>query len=270
MDLNINNFRVTRRGILALAATAGASRLFAAADFWNKKDPKDWTRDEIDRLTTDSPWAKPVSAQIESTNRNGTYDPGSPQGNPGGGYPGGGYPGGGQPRVGLGIPGVGLGIPGIGGGYPGGGRRGGQRQPGAYQARGTVLWQSAEPVMAALKPEFPEEFVDHYVIALTGIPWPPRNGRPDEDDERYEQSALDDLKSVTYLKPERGSSLQPGVVKQPLSSSATASILFGFSKDLGHISADDKQLEFTTRLGRSPIQVKFAPKEMMYRGKLAV
>jgi hypothetical protein len=256
---------------LALVAGAGATRLFAASsDFWNKKDPKDWTRDEIDRLTTNSPWAKPVNAQIES--RNGSYDPNSPQGSPGGGYPGGGgYPSGGQSRVGLGIPGVGLGIPGIGGGYPGGGnRRGGQRQPGEYQARGTVLWESAEPVMQALKPEFPEEFADHYVIALTGIPWPPRNSRADEDDDRYEQGALDDLKSVTYLKPERGSALQPGIVKQPVSSSVNGSILFGFSKGLVHISADDREIQFTTRLGRSPLQVKFSPKEMTYRGKLAL
>jgi len=46
--------RPNRRGVLALVASAGATRLFAASDFWNKKDPKDWSRDEIDRLTTNS------------------------------------------------------------------------------------------------------------------------------------------------------------------------------------------------------------------------
>src|SRR5215471_10338339 len=114
--MEFSAFRLSRRGVLALMASAGATRLFAASDFWNKKDPKDWTRDEIDRLTTNSPWAKPVTAQIEANDRDGVYSPGSPQGYPGG-------PSTGTPRVGIGIPG--LGIPGIGGGYPGsgGGRR---------------------------------------------------------------------------------------------------------------------------------------------------
>ena len=136
--------------------------------------------------------------------------------------------------------------------------------------KGTVLWESAEPIMEALKPEFPDEFKDHYVITLSGFPGPPRNYRPEDDDERSQQDELDHLKSVTFLKPERGNSLQPGLVKQPLSSSVNGSILFGFSKDLVHFSADDKEIDFTTRLGRSPVQARFMPKEMLYRGKFAV
>ena len=253
---------ISRRGVLRFGASAAAgtaTRLFAASDFWNKKDPQDWTSDEIDRLTTNSPWAKPVSAQMQS-DQNGTYDPNYPNNYPQGG--GGGGPYGGQPRIGLGIPG--LGIPGIGGGYPGGGRRGGQGRPGAYQVRGTILWESADPVMAALKPQFPDEFKDHHVIAMSGFPFPPANFNGSEED------ALGDLKSVTYLRPERGDSVQPSLVQRPISSSVNGSILFGFSKDRLKVSADDKELQFSTRLGRSPIQAKFVPKDMLYRGKLAV
>jgi len=258
-------FRVSRRGVLALVAGTGASRLFAAPDFWNKKDPKDWTRDEIERLTSNSPWAKPVTAQIEAADHDAGYPTGSPQGYPPQGNPGGGTS---SPRIGLGIPG--LGIPGIGGGYPGGaGRRGGQNRPGAYPVRGTVLWESAEPVMEAFKPEFPEEFAGHYVITLSGIPWSSPLA-PGEEDERSQQDQLDHLKSVTFLKPDRGGSIQPGVVQQPISSSVNGSILFGFSKDVLHLDAGDKAIDFTTRLGRSPIQVRFVPKEMIYRGELAV
>ena len=249
-----NNLRLSRRGMLGLvtgaAAAGNASRLFAASDFWNKKDPKDWTNDEIDRLTTNSPWAKPVSAQMSS-------DDGSIS-NPGSTQPGSGR------RIGLGIPGVG--IPGVGG-YPGGGGwpgGGGGRRPGAYQVRGTVLWQSAQPVMDAVKPEFPEEFANHHVIALVGFPFPPRNDNRDEED------VLNDLKSNTYLRPDRGDSAQPGVVKRPVSSSINGSILFGFSKDLVKVGPEDKEILFTTRLGRSQIQARFVPKEMLYRGKLAV
>src|ERR1700721_92528 len=32
--------------------------LFAASDFWNKKNPPTWTSDEVLRLATNSPWAR--------------------------------------------------------------------------------------------------------------------------------------------------------------------------------------------------------------------
>ena len=261
MQFELSPVRLTRRGVLALAAGASTGRLFAASDFWNKKDPKDWTSDEIDRLTTNSPWAKPVSAQIEQNDRNGSvYDPNSGQGGPGqGGSTG-------RPRIGLGIPGIGLGYPGGGGGggWPGsGGGRSPRSGRGAYPVKGTILWESAPPVMDALKPEFPEGFGGHYVITMSGFPWPPSGDEPSLDD------ALDGLKQVTYLKPERGSSIQPGLVQKPISS-GPRSILFGFSRELLRFDADVREVVFTTRLGRSPIQARFVPKEMLYRGKLAV
>ena len=57
----------TRRGILTLAAGAGATRLFAfSSDSWEKKDSADWTHEDIEKLTTKSPWAKEVSASAPS------------------------------------------------------------------------------------------------------------------------------------------------------------------------------------------------------------
>ena len=66
-------------------------------DFWNKKPPADWTNEEIDRLITKSPWAKPAKAQYAPGEGNyddetqGTYRRGTGPGS-GGGYPGGGTP----------------------------------------------------------------------------------------------------------------------------------------------------------------------------------
>jgi hypothetical protein len=40
----------------------GGQSLYAG-EFWDKKDPSQWTGEEIDRLTTKSPWAKSVTAQ---------------------------------------------------------------------------------------------------------------------------------------------------------------------------------------------------------------
>jgi hypothetical protein len=286
---------LTRRGLLALAATAGAGRLYAASDFWNKKDPKDWTRDEVDRLLSNSPWAKQVSAPFPRNGRGGQAGGGYPGGGqtggrypgggypgggyPGGGYPGGGYPGGGYPGGGVGRPGIGLGIPGIGGlGYPRGGRR---RE--SEQVKGTVRWQSAEPIMAALNEPLPAAFAHHYVISVSGFPWPPdgsygRDSYPDDNDrssssrsgdEQQDDELLDQLKSVTYLQPSKGRSAQPGIVRKPVTSQGTL-LLFGFSQELVDVSPDDKDVLFTTHLDRAVIQAKFNIKEMKYSGKLAV
>ncbi len=48
-------------GALALlAATLGAANM----DFWDQKDPKDWTADQVQELLTHSPWAKPASVSF--------------------------------------------------------------------------------------------------------------------------------------------------------------------------------------------------------------
>lgn len=66
-----------RRHILTLAGAGLASwlRLSAAgADFWNRKDPAEWSAEEIEKLMTSSPWAREVRAasQTMSTPYKGT------------------------------------------------------------------------------------------------------------------------------------------------------------------------------------------------------
>src|SRR5579863_5209021 len=133
------NLGLTRRGLLTLsagAAVASFSRLYSSSsDFWNKKEPAEWSGEEIEKLTTKSPWAKETAGQYQQE-----------QGQGGGmGYPGGGgtgYPGGGGGGMGGGRGGMGGGgIPGMGGGGMGRGRgRGGGQQ--AQSIKGTVRWES--------------------------------------------------------------------------------------------------------------------------------
>src|ERR1700735_4822297 len=97
---------LTRRGLVMLAAGAIPSgfRLYAAnSDFWNKKEPAEWSSDEIDKLVTKSPWARQVTAASAQVSRpyatggngGGMGDPGIGGGSPGGvGYPGAGGMGG--------------------------------------------------------------------------------------------------------------------------------------------------------------------------------
>jgi hypothetical protein len=268
---------LTRRGALTLAAGvsfSGWMRLYAAnPDFWNKKEPADWSSEEIEQLITKSPWAKEISAQIpaqggQSGNMGGGQGQGQGQG--GGGW--------GGPRMGgTGIPGVG--IPGIGGGG-GGGMGGGGRQRGGgngqamQNIRGTIRWESAKPVLEALKTKLPDTLANHYVISMNGFPLNGSSRRRYEDDgDSRSASSTDDIldrfKGVTSLEPKGGRDAQPGVVLQQPSSS-NESVLFGFSKDLLSLKSDDKEVTFTTQLGRVQIRAKFNLKEMLYRGELAL
>ena len=66
---------LTRRGLLMLASGTGAQpwfRLYAGeSEFWNKKDPSQWSSDEIERLKTKSPWAKSVNVALRQSGSGG-------------------------------------------------------------------------------------------------------------------------------------------------------------------------------------------------------
>jgi hypothetical protein len=242
---------LSRREIFGFgtAAMAGWSRLCASGpDFWDNKPPSEWTSDEIEKLTTKSPWAKEVSAQMERSGDDGS-------GGRGGGV--------GGPRVGVGIPGIGIGGPRMGGGRMPGGRGGGRQM---QAVKGTVRWESAQPILDALKTPLPEDFANHYVISVNGLPL--RGGRRSQDDgdsAEPSEKMLDNLKAYTSLQPNGKPMAQPGIVR-----SQNGAVLFGFAKDMLDLSADDKQAAFSTQFGRMQIQTKFEMKDMKYRGKLAL
>jgi hypothetical protein len=267
---------LTRRGVLLLAAGASLTawrRLRAAgSDFWNAKQPSEWTPEQIQQLATRSPWSKEVTASFSSSER----------GRSGGGL--------GGPRIGGGVPGIGIGMggpriggrgggPGMGGpgmGDPGigGGRGGGGRAGGPSQFKGTVRWESAQPILEALKKPLPEAFGNHYVISVIGLPMMSGRGRRDQREGSGEpaelsERRLEDLKTLTYLQPKDRAGAQPGVVQQRETTDG-ASILFGFSKDLLALDPRDKEVTFSTQLGPLAVKAKFHLKEMTYRGALAV
>jgi hypothetical protein len=106
----------------------------------------------------------------------------------------------------------------------------------------TVIWESAQPIRDALHPVIQPQFNGRYVISVRGL----------EGDQ-----SLDRLESATDLVGQRNSSY-----------------LFGFSKELLPITAADKEVDFTVRTGadlRSTLlRATFNPKEMIYRGMLAL
>ena len=80
---------------------------------------------------------------------------------------------------------------------------------------------------------------------------------------------LDHLKAFTSLQPKDKPIAQPGVV-EPQPATGTPSFLFGFSKEILALGTDDREIAFSTRLGRLLIKAKFNLKEMTYRGELAL
>lgn len=258
----------TRRHALLLAGSGLAAWLpvyGSSAEFWNKKAPAEWTPEEIDKLITKSPWAKEVTAEYAAGGEGGTS---------GSGAPGGSIPGTGRTGTGGGI--GGLSIPGIGGIGGRRGRGGGGRGPrgGMSHYEGIVRWESAKPVIEAMKSPLPEAFAGHYVISVNSIPWNSRgSGSANEDESqdasrRSRQDDLENLKELASLQSKGKDLVQAGIVQQQVGSGT--SFLFGFSKELLPLSADDKEILFSSRFGRLLVKAKFHPKEMLYQGQLAL
>jgi len=140
--------------------------------------------------------------------------------------------------------------------------------------QGTVRWESAKPVLDALKTPLPEAFANHYVIGVSGFPLNGGGRRGSQDDSgsnssQSNQDQLDNLKSLTFLEPKGRDGAQPGLVQQA-PSAGSATLLFGFSKEMLALKPDDKEVTFSTKLGRLLVKTKFNLKDMMYRGELAI
>jgi len=278
----------------AVAAVLGLCVLdLPGDDFWNKKKPGDWSSEEVQRVLTDSPWARPAKVSREA----GGSRQGSPEGRGGTGYPGGGGGGGrsgGGGRGGGGgtgrVGGMGIPLPGGGGvGLPGGRTPGGRTGPGSGgqgpssgdfpTLKITVRFDSALPVRQALDQPSANDLCDSksiadkdsYAICAVGFPaWPEQWRRGDsqegsgqDDTERMRQTLMDQ----TSLYGKDQSSIFPKQVEiVPLGDKRA--VLFLFPRD--RRIEDTKELALDCQLGRLRIKATFKPKDMKYRGKLAL
>jgi hypothetical protein len=71
---------LTRRGLIWLAPWSLLYG-FGDKDFWNSKDPDNWSSEEVSKLLRKSPWAKEIAGQRTTTTRNGPIGTG-PMGMP--------------------------------------------------------------------------------------------------------------------------------------------------------------------------------------------
>jgi hypothetical protein len=117
----------------------------------------------------------------------------------------------------------------------------------------TVVWESAQPLIDALKTTFPRDFANHYVIGVNELP-------------RMEGKRKVNLESMTaHLQVHGRDSIDSGGVLP--SRNVT---LFRFSKELMSLSAADKEAVFVLETSEYSITARFNLKDMMYRGKLAI
>ena len=258
--------------------------LLLAADFWQQKQPDQWSEKDCSKLVSKSPWAKDTAVSMA-----GTWDKGlrnadnrSPRGAGGGG---GGGIGGGSPMGGGGGGGAGG-----GGGMGGGGGRGGgagDMGPAGSQAPDIphviVRWDSAAPVVAAMKKVSISKAIEDadlqafYVVTVDGLQlrgpaWRSRrrNGR------RRRRDASDVVRNAGASQGERPASaakgkdaIQPGKIDMIPGDEGKMTVRFYFPRSAG-LSLDDKEVTFHTTMRGMEVKQRFVLKEMTFDGKLAL
>jgi hypothetical protein len=251
---------LTRRHLLKLAAVAPPllENAFAWShdDFWNSKDPAQWTDKETNQMLTHSPWAK--QAAIESQGNQ------SRLGMPGGG--GMGRSGGGMGGAGGGM-GGGRGMGGGGMGQGQDGNSGGWGGNGTQNFHALVRWESALPVTAAEKKTASADAAQAYIISVSGLPARQNNSTDEDDDRAARMSGV--IKRYTSLERKGKDPIEPDHADFTEDVDG-GTWRFSFPRSGNPITVEDKDVTFTTKVGRVSLKAKFALKEMMYKDQLAL
>jgi hypothetical protein len=214
----------------------------AAADFW-QKPYTEWSDKDVAKMMNNSPWAKSVSVAVAFPGAGGGPPPPMPAGG-GGGAPGGPQGGGGS-EFGAGAP------PSL-----------------EIMAR----WQSALPMRQALvrlklgaeadksadAKKVLEQQERPYEIILSG-PMGMFLGSKLEDSAKA-------LSEVSFLSSSRTGPMKASQIEvgKP---GKTMDVVFVFPRSMP-FTVDDKEVDFTTKMGTSILKYKFKLKDMVVNGKL--
>jgi len=227
----------TRRFWITMAGAATLGILLESravgAEFWDKKEPSDWTSEEIVWLTTKSPWARDTRVDRRSKGRGAAGE---------------------KPEIDPTVDPANAGGRGI---------RNGTMHTQGKASSVTVTWESAQPIFDALKYPMPAEFANHYVIGVKDLPIIVEGGPRRLSQEQL----LDWLKNSATLEAKSKDPVQAGIVVPTRGGSM---LLFGFLKELLPLTPRDREVMFTLDTDQLVIKASFNPKEMIYRGKLAL
>jgi hypothetical protein len=151
---------------------------------------------------------------------------------------------------------------------PTGGSVLGESGKGMSQRRSTlsviVRWESAQPILDALRAPLPAEFEGHYVVSVTNLPVAPR--RVGRGEVTTVDDALERIQSGTTLQVKGRDPVEAGIARR----TRIGSILFGFLKDRLPLTPIDRDIVFALTTSQLTLKTKFDAKEMSYHGKLAV
>ena len=232
-----------------------------AGEFWQDKQPADWTGKEIGKLRSRSPWAKTATVNVKG---------------------GAGGMRSGMGRGGIGGPGTG-GPGGMGGGGMADGEGGGaMRSPGGMGGQSgirmpevTVRWESASPMLAAAavsESPFAREVAgwaqEYYVIVASGFPALTARGRQEgrADPERVQQMQQRMLQGTTLKRKGK-----PGIQAAKMGRIAGPDgplMTFLFPRE--PIAIEDKDVTFESLAGPMEIKAKFNLKQMVHDGALSL
>ena len=151
--------------------------------------------------------------------------------------------------------------------------------------------------------KIPADLADHYVISLTGLPpqmlammlagGGGRGGRgggaggrggrdgggreggppaevqpqPQEDPAARQKAMIDRLLHSVTLSAKGRDPQNADLIRQ---SSGNQTLIFGFPKQSFPLTASDKDVQFIMKLGSLTVKAKFEPKDMMFKGAVAV
>jgi hypothetical protein len=226
-----------------------------AADFWQSKPFTEWSEKDVQKIINSSPWAHEISLSVDRPM-----------------MPGGGNKGGmGEARSEVDGP--------VGGGGGRGGARGGGQDGGApMTATVTCRWESARPLRqarvkakygaeAGTSPEatkFLAQDPDAYVIAVAGpmIRFGGERGEAASRDEAAVQEMKNLVMGQTTLSAKGKDAVKPTNIEV-----GRGQALFFFPKTV-QFTLEDKEVEFSTKVGMIPLKAKFRLKDMAINGKL--
>lgn len=257
-----------------------------AADVWVAKPYTEWSDKDIQKIMSDSPWAKKVTATFEFSARGG-----GPAASGGGGGGGGGR-GKSGPQGDSIDPGTdGGGTPGIAetgggggrGGRGGGGGGGGGAAPGVGGPPETELevrWMTAPTVQQAVaKAKYGAEVATSpdakkqleteqtfYAISISNLPV---FVRPRTEDDAKALAMITTLTVKGKDPITAGGVLFPDQAQGQGRGARSTSATFVFPKTTP-LTADDKEVEFSTKFGKTKVQAKFDLKKMVVNGKLGL
>ncbi len=238
----------------------------SAADFWESKPYTDWSDKEVQKLVTNSPWAKKVSATMaasgsrtpsrsssdQTANSGGNGFP-TARGSDANATPGFGRPGS-DPSVGLEQA-----------------RRADSSAPGVPAI---VRWMTAQPLREAqVRAKYgkdaesnpdAQEFLARqpkalYLVSVAGLPGL-FVGREAGD------KAKEQIIAQTTLAAKGKDPLRP-VAVEFAPDGLNIDVLIGFPKAMP-FTIEDQEVEFSSQIGTLKVEQKFKLKDMMFKGKL--